>query len=91
MVLVEAALGKYIFLLDRIWLNIQSQICSCAPFQLMYNSQLDRVPEFCLSREKILVPGSPGLFGAGAAHPPIGYSKKKYLFQGRPAFHWYFQ
>jgi hypothetical protein len=82
MVLAEASLGNDIFLLDRIWLDIRSQIGCCAPFQLMYNSQLGKVPEFCLSRERILVPGSPGLVGAGTAHPPFGYSKKR-MFQDK--------
>ena len=57
MVLTEASSANRILLLGRIRLDIQAQICSCALFQLAYDNQLDRVPEFISSTEKILVPG----------------------------------
>ena len=52
------------------------------PFQLVYDNLSDRAPEFCFSTEKILVPGSPCFqwYGAGTAHPLIGYSIKGFIF-----------
>jgi len=43
--------------LDRDCLDIWARICSCALSQLAYSNQLDKVPEFISSTEKILVPG----------------------------------
>ncbi len=42
---------------NKVCLDIQAQICSCALLQLAYDNHLGRVPEFIPSTEKILVPG----------------------------------
>ena len=73
MVLAEASFGKYIFLLDRVHADKQAQTWPCVPFQLVYDSQLDMVPEFCFSTEEVLVPGGPWLLIAMGRDCPSPY------------------
>ena len=74
MVLTEASWGTYILLSDRMRLDIQAQICSCALLQSVYDNQLDGVPEFCHSKEKILVPGGSWLLNDKGQGLPIPLS-----------------
>jgi hypothetical protein len=63
-------------LLGRHCLDIWARICSCALSQLAYSNQLDRVPGFVSSTEKILVPGG-SCFLADRSRPPLYVSPHK--------------
>ena len=61
---------------NKVCLDIQAQICSCALLQLAYDNHLGRVSEFIPSTEKILVPGG-SCFLADRSRPPVYVSPHK--------------